>query len=424
MRVLFLSANREKINILPLPVGLNSVAVSARAAGHDVRLLDLLTTDDPHSAIEQVIADFAPQAIGISVRNIDNQDRANPLFLLDQAKEAVDLCRKYSTATLFLGGAGFSIFPESVLDYLQVDFGIQGEGERSTILLLDRLAGEHDPEDVPGLYLRGKGCITPRKYIADLDSLPPVDPSFWPSLAESKLPFMVPVQTRRGCPLSCSYCSTSTIEGCRIRRRSPTNVLDSIAEHAAAGYRRFFFVDNTFNFPPSYAKEICRQIINRGLQIDFNCIVYPRNVDRELVELMARAGCTDVSLGFESGDNDVLSEMNKHFDAAEVRRIAELFGEFGIKRLGFLMLGGPAETRDSVLRSYEFAEQLDLEGMRVLAGIRIYPFTKLARTAIDEGVIAADDNLLQPKYYLKPELADFLDRSFELWKAAHPAWFR
>jgi radical SAM superfamily enzyme YgiQ (UPF0313 family) len=422
MKVLFISANREKINILPLPVGLNSVAVATRAAGHEVQLLDLLTADDPEKAIRRSIESFAPQAIGISVRNIDNQDRCNPVFLLDQAKEAVDLCRKFSDATIFLGGAGFSIFPESVQDYLQVDLGIQGEGEIATALLLDRLESGRASDDVPGLYIRGRGCTTPRSYVRDLDTLLPVDPSFWPVPGESKLPFMVPVQTRRGCPLACSYCSTSTIEGCRIRRRSPENVIPSIAEHAEAGFKRFFFVDNTFNFPPSYAAEICRLIIESDLKISWSCIIYPRNVKRELVELMARAGCTDISLGFESGSSAVLQEMNKRFDAEEVRRISRLFGESGIRRLGFLMLGGPAETEQTVQQSYEFAEELDLEGMRIVTGIRIYPFTKLAQTAHDEGIIKPSDDLLQPAYYIKPELRELLEQATEQWKKAHPGW--
>jgi hypothetical protein len=88
MRVLLISANTEHINILPLPLGLNCVAVAARNAGHDVRVIDLMTEKDNRSFVREAIVVFHPEIIGISVRNIDDQNMENPRFLLDQ--EVVD----------------------------------------------------------------------------------------------------------------------------------------------------------------------------------------------------------------------------------------------------------------------------------------------------------------------------------------------
>ena len=90
----------------------------------------------------------------------------------------------------------------------------------------------------------------------------------------------------------------------------------------ASGFRNFVFVDSTFNIPPSYAKEFCRAILQRGLDINFWCIVYPKWVDGELVELMARADCREVSLGFESGSDRMLGSFNKRFKAEEVRTVS------------------------------------------------------------------------------------------------------
>jgi len=107
----------------------------------------------------------------------------------------------------------------------------------------------------------------------------------------------MPVQTRRGCPLGCSYCSSGTIEGLPIRRRSPEVVVQWMARCRKAGIRQFYFVDNTFNLPVSYAREICRKLIDHDLDIKWWSIIYPKEVDEELVGLMARSGCEHVSLG-------------------------------------------------------------------------------------------------------------------------------
>ena len=81
-----------------------------------------------------------------------------------------------------------------------------------------------------------------------------------------------------------------------MRKRSPEIVVDSISRFAEAGFKNFFFVDNTFNFPPSYARELCDRLIDRNLEIQWRCILYPWKVDEGLIERMARAGCVEVSL--------------------------------------------------------------------------------------------------------------------------------
>ncbi|MDH4012355.1 MAG: cobalamin-dependent protein, partial [Desulfobacterales bacterium] len=129
MRVLFISANREDINMPTLPMGLGCVAAATQKANHDVLFVDLLTTSDIRRVIGKTIDEFAPQVIGISVRNIDDQVMNSTRFMLDQAKAVVSLCKKLSNAPIVLGGAGYSMFPQSALEYLGADMGIQGEGE-------------------------------------------------------------------------------------------------------------------------------------------------------------------------------------------------------------------------------------------------------------------------------------------------------
>jgi radical SAM superfamily enzyme YgiQ (UPF0313 family) len=98
-----------------------------------------------------------------------------------------------------------------------------------------------------------------------------------------------------------------------------------------------------------------------------------------------------------------------------------MFAEAGIERMGFLLLGGPGETKDSVEESLSFADSLNLETLKITVGLRIYPQTPLARTAVAVGVIKAEDDLLFPQFYLQPELRDWLPERVAAYRASR-AW--
>lgn len=422
MRVLLVSANTEQINMPVLPVGLASVAAAAEGFGHEVHLLNLMITEDSLSALGQTVESFHPDVIGLSVRNIDDQNMQNPKFLLEPVGDMVTCCRRLSRAPIVLGGAGFSIFPRSTLSYLKADMGICGEGEEAFIDLLERLRSKADLSQVPGLVLP-TGVCAPRR-IQRLHDLPfPKGLLSFPRTVNNQK-IWLPFQTRRGCPMDCSYCSTATIEG-RVLRKSPIrNAVDSIARLVEAGFTRFFMVDNTFNIPSAYAKELCNEIIRRRLDLEWRCILYPWKINEDLVDRMARAGCVEVSLGFESGSRAVLRSLNKRFQPEEVRSVSKLLRVHGISRMGFLLMGGPGETKETVLESLRFADSLELEAVKVTAGIRIYPQTKLSRIAIDEGRIASGEDLLFPTFFLAGNLDGWLQETVSEWVDKRSNWHR
>ena len=417
MRVLLISANTERISTLPLPLGLACVAAACRKAGHEAALLNLMFEGDTDSAIRERIEGFRPGVIGISVRNIDNQDMARPRFLLSPVRDIVATCRRLCDAPIVLGGAGYSIFPESALQYLRADMGIRGEGEAVFPALLERLAKGAEVYGLPGLYLPGRPP-TGRTFATNLDDLPLPEPELWIPTISGSRELWIPVQGKRGCPMGCCFCSTKRIEGTQIRRRSPEPLVTWLEKIASYGFRDFGFVDNTFNIPPSYAKGLCRAITARGLDINLWCIVYSKWVDRELVELMAKAGCSEISLGFESGSDCVLNGYHKRFKAEEVRAVARMFGKARIMRRGFLLMGGPAETRETVEESLSFADSLELDSLKITVGIRIYPETELAAIAVKQGIIAPQDDLLQPAFYLAPGLKDWLPERVAAYKTS------
>jgi radical SAM superfamily enzyme YgiQ (UPF0313 family) len=424
VRVLLASANTETINMLVLPLGMAFVARAAEEAGHEVYQINLMAEPEALKTLAKRIQKIQPEIIGISVRNIDDQVSLQPRFLLDPVKAIVSTCRQNSDAKIVLGGAGYSIFPKQVLSYLNADMGIQGEGEQSFAMLLDRLENNEDLSNIPGLHHADQNIANPP------DTFKKIDHNLYPqpgrhifSLENTDDEVIwLPFQTRRGCPLNCSYCSTPSIEGKITRKRSTSLIIDTLSKYVFAGFKHFFFVDNTFNLPSVYAEDLCEHMIASGLNITWRAILYPGNVDKELVAKMAESGCVEVSLGLESGSDIILKKMNKRYHAEDVRRASELLNEVGIRRMGFLLLGGPGETRQTVLQSLEFVDSLSLEMIKVTIGIRIYPDTELAHHARRTGKIIPDDNLLFPKFYIENGMEAWIRETVGAWIKDRPNW--
>ncbi len=425
MKVLLISANTEQISMPVMPLGLACVRQAVEQAGHEVRALNLMTRTDSRKYIEEAVTTFQPEVIGVSVRNIDDQSMRQSRFLLPAVKDIVDDCRQLSSAPIVLGGAGYSIFPRNALSYLGADMGIQGEGEDAVVELLCRMEQKAVIDDIPGLFtVRNEARRRPPRQQKALERHPlptpgndlSVHPDFKPET------IWLPFQTRRGCPMDCSYCSTAVIEGRRLRKRSPESVVAVLEQYAAAGFQQFFITDNTFNFPLSYAKTFCREILRRQLNIRWQAILYPFGVDAELTDLMARSGCVQVSLGFESGSATILKRMNKRFTPQMVTEISRLLKTRGIRRMGFLLLGGPGETRETVMESMAFAENLQPEMMRFTAGIRIYPHTALEKISRINGMIRPEDDLLLPRFYLEKTISNWLPQKAAEWAESHPDW--
>ncbi len=399
LKVLFISANRTEVN-----------------------MLDLMEAKNPASALAKAIHRFGPEVIGISLRNIDDQSMRETRIFFDEGCRIIELAKNLSKATVVLGGAGYSMFPETILAHSKADVGIQGEGEGVFVLLLERLESGQSLADLPGLYVKGQGLQGKKIYKNKLDEFPlPAADLFTGQLAEKKN-VIVPVQTRRGCPMDCNYCSTSTIEGKKVRKRSPAGFAEWITQLNREDVRQFYFVDNTFNYPVRYAKDLCRELIKYSLNISWQCIIYPYKMDDEVASDMADAGCTKASVGFESGSNRILQAMNKRFQREDVVRTCAVLKKAGIHCMGFLLLGGPGETRQSVEESLIFADSLDLESLKITLGIRIYPHTALARQAKREHVIAFGDDLLLPKFYMAPGIEEWARETILKYTETRPAW--
>jgi len=424
MKVLLISANTELINMPVLPLGLACIASATQQAGHDIAVLNLMCRKDVTHVIEASIKDFKPEVIGISVRNIDDQQLVSPKFLLEPVKSVVSFCRELSDCPIIIGGAGYSIFPLSALEYLGADMGIQGQGEHAFISLLERLKKGESVSKVPGLYLPGKGLQRKINYKFSLNHFPlplPGEHLAVPANLKDQ-EIWLPFQFRRGCPMRCTYCSTPIIEGPILHRRNLERAVDSVSHYAASGFNRFFFVDNVFNFPLSYAKELCERLIAKKINIKWRCILYPWKVDEDLIKKMALAGCEEVSLGFESGSDRIIKNMNKRYTTDEVRHIVDLLKKYHIYTMGFLLLGGPGEDKDTITESLIFADSLDIDSVKITIGIRIYPYTPLARQVVKDCMVKAGDNLLFPKFYITDDLKMWTIETVKGWIDGRQNW--
>src|SRR3972149_594011 len=128
MQILLISANNEKTPYPVSPIGLAYVASALLKDGHDVKILDLCFAEDIGSSVQQIIASFKPDIIGLSIRNIDNLTYPKSVFYLPAIKSVVDAVKPMNIPVI-VGGSGFALCPEAVLRYLGLEFGIVGEGE-------------------------------------------------------------------------------------------------------------------------------------------------------------------------------------------------------------------------------------------------------------------------------------------------------
>ena len=430
MRVLLISENRCRENLIPFPLGIACIAAAARQAGHEVSCLDLMFSDDPITDTVERIRSFKPDCVGLSLRNIDNQDKHANQFYVPAAKEISDAVKSETSAPIVLGGAGFTIFPLECLEYMGLEMGIVGEGERAFVGLLERSGAGATIEDVPGLALRRDGT----------GSVNPPGPHAWPGLfpppervlfdvtrydwAPGKDPaYVTNLQSRRGCHMRCIYCSSPTVEGRTMRVRDPVSVADELTSlQRDYGVKTAIFVDSLFNYPSDYTRELCREIAARKLSLRWLANLNPLYCDLETMGLMREAGCIGMSIGNESGSEDILVSLKKGFTREEVIKSVSDAKGLGFRINCFLLLGGPGENEETVKESVELMLELAPDMLEVTVGIRIYPDCELYDIALQEQVIEPGQNLLYPTFYISPETEPWLHDYMRELCDAHDGW--
>ncbi len=412
-RVLLVSANTERQPYPVAPNGLACVASALSAAGHEVQFTDLCFERNPARAAAAAATRMNPDVIGVSGRNIDNSDAIALRHYTPEARTVFSALREAAPhAKVIAGGAAFGVAPEALFRDFGVDYAVAGDGERASVKLVDALARGDDPGPVEGLVRSVDGTVffSPPGEDADLDSLPSPSLHRWIDLARyERHGATVPIQTKRGCVYKCVYCTYRNVEGWGYRTRDPVLVADEIEElQSRASIRHFDFVDSTFNSQPGHALEVCEAIRRRGLDVQLDTTNFtPAAASRELLATMKRAGFRTLGITAESASDRELERLEKGFDAAKVREVAQRVHDSGIRTLWILLVGGPGENQATLEETIRFAAGRLSFGDAVYAtvGLRIYPGTTLHRIAVREGVVSNDAVLLDPTFYFSPELS-------------------
>lgn len=393
-KVVLVNPNQMKPAVAP--IALDYLASALNEHHFQVDTLDLCFSPDWAQDIDCYFADNSAVAVGVSLRNTDDTSLGSQEFFIPRFKQIVDYIRERTAAPVVLGGAGFSIMPEAILDFFGLDLGITGDGEYSLPLLVQKLASKQDYSSVPGLVYRVDGGFrrNPPSYI-DLQN------TFTPSREAVDNPRyfveggMGNIETKRGCNKGCIYCVDSLSKGKLSRLRSPERVADELESLLRAGIDHFHFCDSEFNLPASHAEEVCHEIVQRSLGNKVRWFTYacPVPFTEEMAILFRRAGCAGINFGVDSGSDQMLHGLGRDFSADDLRHTTDLCHRQNLVFMYDLLLGGPGETKETLRQTIDLMKELSPPRIGAALGVRIFPNTRLASMVRKMGPLDQNPNL-------------------------------
>ena len=407
MKVLLVSANTVQEPFPVYPLGLDYVA-GAIADRHEVRCLDLNCLAE-EGALEQAIQAFGPEVIGLSLRNVDNTDSRDPKGFMDAYRQLVGRVRRCSLAPVVLGGSGFTIFPDETMALLAADYGIVGEGERLEALLRALAAGQN-PTGLPGVLV-GTGTGGHGADAAPGPWTQAVARRFDPQAGHLGFYLqnggMLNLQTKRGCPFRCVYCSYPHIEG-RTMRRTPAEQVAAMAlKLQAAGARYLFITDSAFNADIEHSLAVARAFRHQGLAIPWGAFFAPIALPDDYFRTMAACGLKHVEFGTESLNDAVLEAYGKPFRRRQVLAAHASAVAAGLHVAHYFLFGGPGETEETLADACAHIDKLERTVLFLFGGMRIYPHTGLYEIALRQGQITASQSIVDPVFYQPPGIRLF-----------------
>ena len=381
------------------PLGTAHLSGALEEAGHSVRVYDVLAGMGL-SGLEQELSDFSPDLVGLSIRNLDNVDSTDPVSFLHDVMQVMDVVRSFCDAPVVIGGPAVAIFPEKFVKVLGADYGVVGPGER----VLMELASMISAGDVPERGI----------FRADFS-----EDTWFPVKYDSKTaPYylsaggMLNLQTKRGCPFRCTYCSYPLIEGRRIRYRDPEEVAsDAMRLTRKLGAKYLFFTDAVFNDPGEHYLTVAEALVRAGNTTPWCAFFRPAGLTRQKLRLLKRAGLAGMEFGTDGTTDETLDGFGKGFSMGDVESCSRLALSLQIPCAHFCMFGGPCETSWTMDQGIANMEKLPHSVVFAFAGIRILPGTGVYNTAVKEGIITPDQDIFEPVFYFSPGLDfDIIDR--------------
>lgn len=365
------------------PIELAHVASLLEQGGHEVVILDADARD--------LDADGAARAILAEGADFVCFDSSSTSLKLDLA--LAKRVRGESGKPVGILGSQVTFATPEVFDGESVDIVVRGEPESTVAEIVEKLGAGQSLEGVTGTSWRndaGEIVHEPeREKIADLDSLP-IPARHLLDNAAYHFPGLdgpvTTVKSSRGCPLNCSFCGYTLAQGLRFRFRSPEHVLTELEDlYKNHGIRHVVFRDPIFTTRKDRVHAICDGMLERGLDIAWQCETAVKVLDPELLEKMAKSGCTHISLGVESGNDEI---QRKHcgaklLDHDQAQSVFDACRKYGIETRAFCMIGFPEETPAMVEETLDLVLRLDPDQVQFCA-VTAYPGTPLHKMLAGE----------------------------------------
>ncbi|MBN1363299.1 MAG: radical SAM protein [Syntrophaceae bacterium] len=376
------------------PLGLDYVA-GCLDFRYQTKIIDLNDFTNPEG-LEMMLREFSPDVAGISIRNIDNTDVINCRSFLPEYKNLISQIRKNSQARIVLGGSGFTIFPVEFMTALDADFGIVGEGERLS-MLLDALERNMDVKKISGVLTKEKMDIVYRPFEGLINRR--FDPANQHTRFYLDYGGMLNLQTKRGCPFQCSYCTYPHIEGSKMRFYEPREIARIAHELQDAGAKYIFIADSAFNASYEHSSQVADAFIKARVSIPWGGFFVPTIPPADYFKRLADAGLTHVEFGTESLSGVVLTNLRKPFSSSDVFTAHNEVLDAGLHIAHYFLLGGPGENKETLRETLTGIENLERAVFFFFCGVRIYPHTALYDLALKEGQITAGESILPPVFY-------------------------
>jgi anaerobic magnesium-protoporphyrin IX monomethyl ester cyclase len=358
------SFNRE-VPQFSYPLGLMYLASFLRAQdpGHEQRILDLRCERRPSDSLQRFISEFDPAVVAVSALTCEAES------LHQVAREA----KAHNSRTLVVaGGPHISACTDDVIADVNVDVLVVGEGEESFADVVGTWADSGEARGIPGTAWRQNGEVRwgpHRPPVADLDALPYpawdlVDINRHARFGRAgnlRRGRFMPVFTSRGCPYQCVYCHN--IFGKRFRARSAGNVVEEVRQLTERyGVTDIEIYDDIFNQDLARAKAICHGLLQTGVEyrLAFPNGVRADRMDRELVDLLARVGTTNLAVAVETASTRLQKAIHKNLNLDRVNEAITWADNDGIVTNGYFMLGFPTETREEIEETIRYAAATNL----------------------------------------------------------------
>jgi anaerobic magnesium-protoporphyrin IX monomethyl ester cyclase len=362
---------------------------------------------NPMKDLCKVLDKVEPDLVGVSLRNIDPIPWPSGASYYEPFVSMIRLIKERAPSSkLVIGGTGFSIFPIEIMKRNpEIDYGVFSHGEVTIANLLKNL--DH-PERVKNIFFRRNERVvfTGREELTNFDYLhPPSRKSFDMSEYRKKSASMG-VQSKRGCIFRCAYCLDPCLGGHRLQLRSPKKVVDEIEDLVNEyGIDQFFFADSVFNVPLKHAREICREIVKRKIDVKWSAYFREDYLDSKFMEEAVSAGCSIFDFMTGGACDEALRLLRRDLSIKDVEKSIDLISKMENAKASYTFLYDlPSGNLENLLGLTRIIGKIltkcgDKLMNLPLGRMRIYPNTLLHKIALSEGKIDEYTDLLPPVYY-------------------------